>query len=343
MVIPPEDIKYLLASSFLEDSSIGLANGKMGGCIFFFYLSRTYPAFHYRKTAEELLGQVYENISNIRSIDLKNGLSGIRSGISYLINQKYITGNPHEIFKDVDDTIFRHLCSEKYNKDLPPPILIEVLFYLYSRFLEPSNKEEEYLLRELTIHTINHSFERTTALPLFFEEPLHYNIEYKLPLFLFAIGNIVRLGFYNTRIKKILEELSPKILSTVPILHANKLYLWAAMQSINEAIKIDGWTKHIALLQRETKFDVLFHKEMKNKNIYFNTGLGSILWLLECLKNSIPEEKRRIYRTLIARQIESSDIWTIYKQPGYINQYKGLYDGITGAILTWVKVKTYQI
>ena len=83
MVIPPEDIKYLLASSFLEDSSIGLANGKKGGYIFFFYLSRTYPAFHYRKTAEELLGQVYENISNIRSIDLKNGWYPIRHFLSH--------------------------------------------------------------------------------------------------------------------------------------------------------------------------------------------------------------------------------------------------------------------
>lgn len=339
MTIPQGDINYLLASSFLEDASLGLANGKMGGCIFFFYLSRTCPEPHYKKTAEKLLGQIFDNIASVRSIDLKNGLAGIRSGISYLIGQKYVSGDPNKILRDVDDTIFRHLCYPKYNKDITPSTLVEVLLHLYSRFSGPGNKEEEYLLRELTIHTVNCSFERSLAHPLFFEEPLRYNIEYQLPLFLFAAGNIARLGFYNARMEKILEELSPKILSSVPVLHANKLYLWAAMQSITETFTIEGWAEHIALLRRETKFDVLFHEELKNRNIYFNTGLGSIMCLLDRLRNFLPEENRRIYRAHIARQIELSDIWTIYKQPGYINQYKGLYDGMAGAILTWMKAK----
>lgn len=45
MVIPPEDIKYLLASSFLEDSSIGLANGKMGGVHLLFLPQSHLPSF----------------------------------------------------------------------------------------------------------------------------------------------------------------------------------------------------------------------------------------------------------------------------------------------------------
>lgn len=56
---------------------LGLAHGKMGICIYFFVLSRYEENKEYKSVADKILDEIFERISEIQSIDVKNGLSGV--------------------------------------------------------------------------------------------------------------------------------------------------------------------------------------------------------------------------------------------------------------------------
>ena len=83
--------------------SIGLADGKMGLCIYFYYISRMYKSIEYKKNAELLIGGIFDKVVNINVYDIKTGLAGIGLGIDYLVENEYVKGDINDILEDVDE------------------------------------------------------------------------------------------------------------------------------------------------------------------------------------------------------------------------------------------------
>lgn len=327
--------------SFLEkeNTSLNLTEGKLGFCIYFYYLGSVYNNKKYKQIATRLLDHIFESIDILESIDVKNGLAGIGLGVDYLIKNNYVKGNINVILNDIDDVIFKNLTCSKHYEKLDTLSLIHILYYLCIRLKsQKQGSENEYLFKELIIQTVNNLYERVDL--SFYEEPIVYNIDYPLAQLLFVINEIYILDFYNYRLIKIIEELSHKVLSIIPLLHCNKLYLLAGMVALQKQIQDKNWEKHIHLLINEIDMNILLDQELRDRNIFFNNGYPSICLLAIYLKEYISKE----YIKKALQKIEESTMWNLLLQePSYFNIHKGLYKGFPGTILFMELMKNNYI
>jgi lantibiotic modifying enzyme len=204
---------------------IDLINGKMGLCIYYYYLSRWEEKEEFKQIAGKLLDDVVSNLSETMNITVAKGLAGIAIGISHLVKKKIIGGDINAILEDIDSCIFKRLVFIN-NKDSKNQIskaeFIRLLYYLYLRYTVQSFSDGKYIFRELIIKTIE-IFEHNLQVD-FFNEHFSFSVRnFHLPFFLYTISKIYNLSIYNERITKILEEFITQILSMIPVLHANLL------------------------------------------------------------------------------------------------------------------------
>ena len=82
-------IHYLiLNASFIRD--LGLLDGKMGICIFFYLYARQTGSKLYEELGGYLLDEIYKEITQSASIGFAKGLCGIAWGIEYLIQNDFV-------------------------------------------------------------------------------------------------------------------------------------------------------------------------------------------------------------------------------------------------------------
>lgn len=314
--------------AFKKDVPIGLATGKLGFCIYFYFLSR-HCDNKYKKIAERLLKSIYTDFGTIKSIDPRNGLPGIALGFSYLIDKKYVNGDINTILKDIDDYIFLSLTSSNHYNVISQLNTIYLLIYLVNRYKrQKANNESQYLMQELIIHTINLLYQKIDLTT--FEEPPNYQVDYPLPLFLYALSSAYHEGIYNHKIIKILEEFSPKILSTMPILHANRLYLLWGM-GVSSNLNIKGWSDHIKRLRTFLNVNTALTQELVDKNIFFKDGFPSIYMLLHSSRVFFDRKELSLHKKTILDRISNSEMWILLKDnPDLFSTKTGLYDGYCG-------------
>lgn len=331
----------LINSLEKENISLGLADGRMGFCIYFYYLSSVYTNTNYKKIAGELLDDIFENIDTISSIDVKNGLAGIGLGVDYLIKNNYVKGNVNVILNDIDDVIFKNLSCSKYIEKIDTLSLMHILYYLCVRLKSQKvGDENEYLFRELIIQTVNNLYEHIDL--SFYEEPFAYNIDYPLPQFLFVLSEVYTFNFYNYRLIKIIEELSYKVLPILPLLHCNRLYLLWGMNALNKKIKNKNWEQHIRLICRQIDMNTILFQELKDKDIFFSNGAVSIYLMLSNLTEMLHGTTNS--KNKILTRIKESRMWDLsISESQYLDKYKGMYNGYYGTILFGELVKNNQI
>lgn len=85
--------------------NLGLYNGKMGIVLFFVHYARYIDKSIYDDYANELLGEIYEELNDDMLINFRNGLCGIGWGILYLLENNFMDGDSNEILEDIDKKI----------------------------------------------------------------------------------------------------------------------------------------------------------------------------------------------------------------------------------------------
>ena len=320
---------HLLDSSFCSN---GLSSGRMGYCIYFYQIGRLLNNPTYESIAEKILSSLLSDLKGQKTLDFSNGLSGIGLGINYLIKKKIVEGNVNQILRDIDDLIFIQLGYPQKSKELSPLHLIHLLIYLRIRLSDQKNyREQEFLFRELIIQGINTLYERINL--SFFEEPATITIDYTLPLFLYFLGEIYQYNFYNRRIHEIVSEISPKVLSSIPTLHSNRLYLLWGMKALYKEIPFKDWANHISLISNTLDTSRILTEELRDRNIFFKDGLTGIYWLADHVKNCLPYQKISILKKSILEKIVHSDVWKMMNENRYFNGRTGLLDGYCGVSL----------
>ncbi len=83
----------------------GLLHGKMGIAIFFFHLYRYSNDEKYADCGYTLIEELQSQINNKTSPFYESGLSGIGTGIEYLVQNGFVEGDTDEILQDVDRQI----------------------------------------------------------------------------------------------------------------------------------------------------------------------------------------------------------------------------------------------
>lgn len=328
-----------LINSFQLNAPFGLENGKMGFCLFAFWLARSENNQAYLKVAENLLDNIVCDGVSTNKVDLMNGMAGIGLALRYLLRASYIKGTPNTILKDLDDQIFRHLSYSKYLDSIHVLSLLQILFYMCLRTNDQvKGSESEYLYQELIIETTNYIYHKAD-MP-FFEGSLHFGVTYMLPQYLFLLSNIYKMNFYNYRIIKILEELSVVVLSFLPVLHANRLFLMWGMDSIVNQINMKGWKSHIQLLKERIDINTILKDELRSRNIYIKNGVTGIYLLLSALEKHFSIRDYQLWMSKIIDKIDSSDVWSIVEQePDYLIKNRGLLSGLSGVSMLLADAK----
>lgn len=99
--------RLMLYSSFI--SNCGLLNGKMGVVLFFYHYSIYTRCSRYRRFADELIEEIYHEVSKHTPKDFANGLCGIVWGLTYLVKCGFV---------DMDDDIFEELDAKIMEWDI---------------------------------------------------------------------------------------------------------------------------------------------------------------------------------------------------------------------------------
>ncbi len=308
-----------------EQKMIGLAYGKMGIALYLYQQSKKSSQKELNEDlAEELVQEVYESISEKFPLNLLNGLCGIGIGLNYLIKQSYLEGDIDTILEDIDNLIFQNTAYEL--KTVTE--LFDILFYLIIRFENGLKKKEGRLIFEnLAIRLIDTIY--LSRKEDFYEESIPFSFNYNLVLYLYILGRFHQMKIYTYRIERLLEEMSGRIFSRIPILHANRLALLYPVRMISKTINQKKWSDYADFLENSLSMEQIISKEMKNKNIFFTDGIA-LVYILLYLYNKENDQKIEINHKAFYQKITTSILWEKFQNnPIFLQQRIGL-DGYLG-------------
>lgn len=329
-----QEIAQLLVQNIPTINNVGLLNGKMGISIYFFHLARKTENSDYREVAEQLIDEVYEEVSNKQPpVNFKNGLAGIAWGIEYLVQNNFVEADTDAVLSKVAEKIYRHLRSVE---KLPIGIskgVIGFLIYILSRLKGKKMDAEDpniFIYKRLMICLVNRMGTLAEERKLRLQEPMLFDLTWDLPLSLMLLAKIRGLNFYNSKIDRILECLSPVLLSLYPHSSSNRLYLLLGLQSVLQQIHIEDWDRHVGLLKKDIFLPDILRNDLKNKNIGLVNGAAGISFISRQLFLLTNDEGLQFKRLDLIKKITTSEYWQVVKErePEKINL--GLLSGLAG-------------
>lgn len=337
-----ETFNHFVMNMDRNDMPIGLYYGKMGLCVYFFEIGKITSQETYTAFAELLLDEVIEDLPNTLAVDIETGLSGICLAINYLIEKKFIEGDPNSIFKDCDGRIMHSLLFNKtFDEEDTPNIgslilRLGILNYLSKR-LENDNiaEDEKFIMQNIIIESINKieeiNFDKNY-------EPVFFSIvQYFIPKYLQFLLKIYKQDFYNYKIDRVVINLSQNVLSSFPFLQGHRLLLGYWLYKASKTWDIREWESH----SQELINSVCVNREIdefRNKNIMYNNGLAGFSYLLKHLNGNI-----NTYSDKLKRRIETSVLWEdLYYNHDRLKRFTGLYNGISGLFLTYMNLSTSE-
>lgn len=331
ILVPSNELFMKLIKS--EDSlPLGLLNGKMGLCLYLFSKSRRTSNDELEAEAVKILDNIIRDLKKNVSLDFDNGMLGIAITLDYLIKNKYMANDVNAMLKGTDDWIITRINNKNFRAD--SRLLLSLAYYFTMRLKDQQQgSDEEYIFREIIIKLVNdlHTEDHSSL----FEEPFSFSMDYQLPLYIYILGKIYELGFYNYRIIKILEELSTRIITYIPLSHSHRLSLVCAMKTVTARVEPGGWDNHIRILKREIDIQHILNKELLNCHVGISDGVAGIYFLLK-FHNQIFSDAEHIGFTpeLFIERISSSEIWKYYADDvAFLFQNRGLANGLTGILL----------
>lgn len=86
-------------------SNLGLLNGKMGICIFFYRYSQITRTKYYSDFADEIIDEIYKEITTTSPTNFCDGLSGISWGIEFIVRNNFVKADTDDILEDLDKQV----------------------------------------------------------------------------------------------------------------------------------------------------------------------------------------------------------------------------------------------
>ncbi|MCE7058179.1 hypothetical protein LZF95_26080 [Algoriphagus sp. AGSA1] len=329
---------YLLENT-KEEHGLGLLNGKLGLSIYFYHLARKTEDQKFLEIADGLVGEIFEKLSEAKlPTDFENGLAGIAYGISYLVNADFVEADLDDTLGDLDDRIFKFLEDQK--DKLPANLrngLIGYLFYSLDRLessLKSGHISNTYIFQKLAAGLLNQLGQLIEEEKLQDREPQLFNIFWDLPLALMVLAKAKRLQVNPNKVERILEYLLPTLLSILPILHSNRLYLLLGIETVLKEIDNTVLRKHAEFLKSCIDRETIFNSECKSLNIHVFDGVSG-LWLIVEKLGEITGDSFFIQSDdLVVNKINKSVCWGKNDFHDPFKKSIGLVSGLSGIALT---------
>ncbi len=336
------DIYNDIESKDISKMEAHLYNGKMGLCIYYFWMAKYKDEDKYREKAESLMDEVYEECKKYTlsdQISFETGLAGIAFGITYLVRNGFMEADLDEILQDIDDFLFKRI-SIRTTTELSenPQILYGIAFYLTYTIKYRRNEASEFVLlrKELLIHILNalDMFNNKTGYIPTVAEPFLFDLSgYLFPQYICLIGELYQLGLYKTKLERIIEALTRFVRGAFPVSQANRLYLLAAIYHLINVKPIPAWEEHIRCLEESIDIEKMLHEEFRDKSVTINNGMAGILLFL----NEIPETKQLPFyndlKNKLAQKICASSYFTPIKSS---DEMLGIINGPSGIAVSLI-------
>ena len=331
-----EKFNQFVMSQDIDKIPVGMFCGKMGLCIYFYHQARYYENKDYKKSADKLLESLYSQLNTKSLISLEDGLIGICLGLNYLVEKGFQTGNINHVLSELDDKIYQTAWFEllkNYSSSTETlKSIFEVALYFSIRLQHTKlDKNNRFLFESIVIKAINY-IESTFNYLDKFSEPLTYSLnEYFLVNYFYLLAIVYKLGFYNYKLEKIMDEIYPKLATTYPFLQCNRIQLIAVLEYLNAELHRKCIDLYIARLRQDIDHKLMITTEFRNKNLLLANGLCGMY-----LVQNVLFKKKEVPKSLIINKIIKSDLWDdIYKDEVKLNATTGLFTGLAGIILIY--------
>jgi len=320
----------------IEKMPVGLFCGKMGLCIYFYHQASYTNEIKFKKFAKKLLNSIFTQINSKSLISLEDGLIGVCLGLNYLVENGYQTGNINHVVSELDDKIYQTAWFELL-KDFSVSTesmksIFEVALYFAIRLQNSQlDKNNRFLYESIVIKAINY-IESTFNNSDNFIEPLVYSLnEYFISNYFYLLAIVYQLDFYNYKVDKIIDEVFPKLASTYPLLHSNRLQLIIVLEYLNHQLNRKSIDDYITRLRQDIDYIQMVTSEFRNKNLLLANGLSGMYMIQNMLFKN-----KELPKSLIKNRIIQSELWDdIYLDEVKLNATNGLFTGLAGIILTY--------
>lgn len=320
----------------IEKLPVGLFCGKMGICIYFYHQASFAEDIKYKKFADKLLNSIFTQISSKSLINLEDGLIGVCLGINYLIEKEFQTGNINNVLSELDDKIYKtawfELMNNYSNSTETMKSVFEVALYFSIRLQNSKlDRNNRFLFESIVIKAVNYIENTLNNSDIFFE-PLGYSLNEYFPANYFYLLTLMhKLGFYNYKVNKIIDDIYPKLARTYPLLQSNRIQLAAVLEYLNAELHRKCIDDYIARLNQDIDYTQMVTFEFRNKNLLLVNGLCGMY----LVQNTLFKNKKTP-KFLMVNKIIQSELWDeIYKDEVKQNATTGLFTGLAGIILTY--------
>lgn len=334
-MIETYDLDNDLYVTSMNKSSMGLYDGRMGACIYFFCKYKIYNDQSYYNKANDILESIIENANNISSIKVLDGLSGIVLGIKYLLMNGLIDGNINEICADIDDAIFKRLSFDEDFSTYKFEDLQYIIIYYCNR-LNDFDNDQRSIHKMLLVKLINYLYDRIQNIYTYFSTNIFDIDTY---LLLYTLSESLQLNIINTKIYNILFDLEPHIIYNYPVLNKSCLFKIFGLHNIIYHLNKSEWTNHFNMLVQKLDLDSMIENELNDSDIYIYNGFPAVFYISEQLyqKRII---KKRINKTHILERIKNPILWQrIVNDSNYRKMHSGLLNGYPGFLLFIYKLE----
>ncbi|CUQ05543.1 MULTISPECIES: hypothetical protein [Parabacteroides] len=322
-----------LISSLDGDFPLGLTYGKMGVCIYFYQMERLVKTDQYRVIGDKVLDDVLTKISSVESLNVEDGLAGIALGLIFLVRKKYIEANLNELLVDVDDVIYKYLMFHENKSIIPVKDILGYIYYFNIRLEEISNEQDQSVFKDVIAYLVDCLFENVDE--NFFDDYDKFSVYYyQLPLLFFVFAGLLEKGIYTSRIFHILNEWKMRLITRIPLLHMNRLYLLWGMLTIKPFLKDTDFIQYVDQIKRSVDVKYLIEREINIKNIFVTNGYSLLFVLLKLIDKKYPLYSFVYDENQIVDKIKTSPAWKdLQDVPSFYRIHRGLLNGFLGVDL----------
>jgi len=331
-----ENFNNFVMEQDIEKIPMGLFCGKTGLCIYFYHQASSTKEIKYKRFANKLLNSIFTQISSKSLINLEDGLIGISLGLNYLVEKRFQTGDINNILSELDDKIYKTAYFELLNSYSSSTetknSAFEVALYFCIRLQNSKlDKNNRFLFESIVIKAVNYIENTSNNSDIFFE-PLGYSLNEYFPAnYLYLLTLMHKLGFYNYKVNKIIDEIYPKLARTYPLLQSNRIQLAAVLEYLNAELHRKCIDDYIARLNQDIDYNQMITYEFRNKNLLLANGLCGMY----LVQNTLFKNKK-MPKSLMVDKIIHSELWDdIYKDEVKQNATTGLFTGLAGIILAY--------
>ena len=336
-----EHLNQKLLASVHEHYPFGLAQGKMGLVIYFYCLHRALGDERAKRVAEDLLDQLMGNdLSKNASLDVEEGLCGVGLGLDFLIREGFAEGDINALLGDIDALLFKRVVFGQVENHYSTSQIVHMLYYVATRLRAQATPDEAYVYQELAIKLVNKLDTLVDA--AFYREYYAFSVyHYQVPVLLRVLAEVMRLGFYRERTRKILERFSLDLFSQMPRLHLNRLYLLWGVWAVEAELQSPAWTSYAEALYRNIDLTRISREELRERHIYASDGLSFFYALVENLRATRPGYRFDYSPREVYERLTTSDAWdALLRDEFYFQIHRGLLNGFPGVVLTLLNLKS---